>query len=497
MVKRIHTVKINLPGGIVSAGVFYAIIIEAEKARIADLRFGTRQQLYAHVTESNLHTFTEGLKQHNTLFEVDEDEFPNIVSSYVAEEVFQNAGWLSEGLYNEVLDLFDYSPQLKINIIDGSQTFIPFFTGNINFIASNTGNYWYLYIRFPKTSIIYRWKDLIYSRDIPRVSRLIENRILQNREMFCDKPAIEGGILYSMIQAVEHLITQPVREVLKVPDFWLSYYEGFNRYGNKLWLGIYRRDELFPVSFLKDVCTICLQTKTGQLYTTPWKSLIIKGIDQKDIKLWEYMLGKYRINVRHASNELNWQVADLCEDALNLKRYLIRKFDKDDVRTFGLCFAIRTKPKTGLFGSVIIQRKINQTASKRRILDRYDILYTSNFNPNSKDYVLFRRDLAKEDLGTYLISLCKYFYEVQSKEEWILHEAYRHEPLNKNKELKPAAVTYQCSHCFTMYDKAYGDELNDIPAGVEFKDLNENYECPTCNSPKQDFKVTECMISQE
>jgi hypothetical protein len=49
----------------------------------------------------------------------------------------------------------------------------------------------------------------------------------------------------------------------------VPYYEGFNRYGNKNWLGIYRREELFPLPFLKAVSLICLQTKIGQLYTTP------------------------------------------------------------------------------------------------------------------------------------------------------------------------------------------------------------------------------------
>ena len=35
----------------------------------------------------------------------------------ITEEVFQNANWLSEGVYKDILDLFDYQPKFKINIV--------------------------------------------------------------------------------------------------------------------------------------------------------------------------------------------------------------------------------------------------------------------------------------------------------------------------------------------------------------------------------------------
>jgi rubredoxin len=270
----------------------------------------------------------------------------------------------------------------------------------------------------------------------------------------------------------------------------LPYYEGFNRYDNKNWLGIYRRDELFPLKFLKDVCMVCMQTKIGQLYTTPWKSLIIKGIEHCDRKFWDHALGKYRINVRHASNELNWQVEDNCDEGLNLKRYLIRQFDKDDVRTFGLSFAIKTRPKSGLFGSIIIRKQSNNSANQRKLLDRYDILYTRDFNPNSKDLTLFRKDIKKENLGVYLISLCKHFYELQSNKEVIPKDIYIDKSV-PDKETTESLKVFQCKHCYTVYDQQYGDPLNGIERGIKFQDLHNDYECPTCNSSKDDFVEVE------
>jgi hypothetical protein len=48
---------------------------------------------------------------------------------------------------------------------------------------------------------------------------------------------------------------------LSLPEFKLPYYEGLNRYNEKYWLGIYRRDELFSIKFLKEICMLCLQNR--------------------------------------------------------------------------------------------------------------------------------------------------------------------------------------------------------------------------------------------
>ena len=485
MVKK-PIIKINLPGGIASAGDLLTILDAAEKAKVEDVQFGIRQQLYLKPAEKNLEALKGHLDEAGIFYEENESNYPNIISSYVAEDVFDNANWLSEGVYTDILDQFDFRPKLKINLVEANQSFVTLFTGNINFISAPLSNYWYLYVRFPKTNTLYCWRALIYSFDIPRISKLIEASIFENRDLFYEKDNANGDTLYTIVHAKESFITEPITEELQLPNFALPYYEGFNRYANKTWLGIYRRDELFPVAFLKEVCLICLKTKIGQLYTTPWKSLIIKGIDTADRKLWDFVLGKYRINVRHASNELNWQVEDLSEEALTLKRYIIRHFDRDDVRTYGLCFAIKTQPKTGLFGSVIIRKK-NESFNQRRALDRYDILYTRDFRPNSKEVVLFRKDIEKENLGVYLVSLCKYFYEHQNDEKNVLHHIYRDEPLKSKEDTNKVTTIYQCRHCLSVYDEEYGDNTQNIAPQTPFSALSSGYECPVCSSSKEDF----------
>lgn len=476
-----HQIKVNLPGGIVSIGDLLQILNILEESEIENVRFGTRQQLYFTVDEDKLEDIEHSFLIADTEFEIDTDKQPNIISSYVTEDIFNNSNWLREGVYRDVLDAFNYTPRLKVNLVDNSQTLIPFFTGNLNFISSDIGNYWYLYVRFPRTNIIYCWSSLIYSEDIGTLSKLVEDAIFNNKNLFYDQTSIDGELLENKVKLMGSVLHQPLSAPLKLPDFQLPYYEGFNKYNDKYWLGIYRRNELFSVSFLKDLCAICAKTRIGQLYTTPWKSIIIKGVETTDKKLWNAMLDKNRINVRHASNELNWQSEDLCEYGLSLKRELIAEFNKVDLRTFKLCFAIKTNPKSGLFGSVIIRKQAGNLEDED---NRFDILHTTDFNPNSKNFTLYKECISKASLAEALVQLCDDYYQLQTLSESTSEHNYYEPEINKENE---QVLVHQCSHCLTIYDETWGDEANGVPSGTNFSDLKEDYSCAVCGAAKSDI----------
>lgn len=482
--------KVNFTGGIVSPGYLNNLLQGLQEAGLSQVRFGLRQQLLIDASIKEYEKVVASLNAGNVDYEINKDVYPNISSSYPAAEIFIKETWVGEGVYKDIFDLFNYKPKLKISIADSNQTFTPFFTGNINWIASKHNHFWYLFIRFPKTNVLYQWKQLIYTNDIARLSKEIEYSIFNQPSLYYDNNNADGNELYDAITAATAFVSKPVEEKLELPSFKLPYYEGYNNYGNKSWLGIYRRDELFTISFLKDVCRICLETKAGELYTTPWKSLIIKGIEEKHRPLWGFILGKHRINVRHASNELNWQVEDGNEYGLNIKKQIIRQFDKEDVRAFGLCFAVKTQPKSGVFGSVLIRRQFKLIRDQLKPLDKFDILYTADFNPNSKEYILFRNNVEKEHLPTYLIGLCKYFYEQESKDDLLPGSSYTNENVEEQKDLVKKMI-YQCQHCLTVYDEEIGEPDNGIEAGTQFDALPETYCCPLCEAPKKDFEQKE------
>ncbi len=103
------------------------------------------------------------------------------------------------------------------------------------------------------------------------MTRLLEDAIISNKAL------TDGDALYEMVHGKEQFITQPVTAELNIPQFALPYYEGFNRYGEKTWLGIYRRDECFPVSFLKDIASLCLKTKVRTIIYNSLEIAYCKG----------------------------------------------------------------------------------------------------------------------------------------------------------------------------------------------------------------------------
>jgi len=475
-----YCIKINLPGGMISAGDLYEILQIAQNAGADAISIGNRQQLYFFIEQKRLEDLEMNMLQAAIDYEINDDQFPNIISSYVTDNIFNTESWLKEGVYKDIFDLFNFQPELKVNLVDQHQTFVPFFSGNFNFISSAVSNYWYLYTRFPKTSELHCWPNLVYSDDIPAICKAAQDVIMNNRQLFYDQPHIDHNLFYQKVIAANNFVSQQITEPLRLPEFSLPYYEGFNKYLNgKYWLGIYRRNELFPIDFLKDICSICIKTRVGQLYTTPWKSILIKGINEADRKDWGFILNKYRVNVRHAANELNWQLENLCTDSLELKKQLVREFEEYDLRTYRLCFAIKMQPKTGLLASIIIRK------TKTGL---FDILHTRDFNPNSKDFVVHKKELQAATLGEPLIALCDLHYRSLSDSNTLLSTGSTED--NDTESDTETIRLHQCQNCLTIYDKNYGDTINGIPVGTEFNTISD-YTCPVCES------TADCFIEIE
>ena len=485
-----QSIAINFTGGIVSPGYLKDILEIAADAHIQNVRFGLRQQMTIDVPAKYVTTFSSSCKAKGIEFYKIGEAAPNIVSSYPAAGIFNNENWLKEGTYKDIFNLFDRAPNLKINICDSSQSFVPFFTGHINWISSSSEHFWHLYIRFPKTQKLFQWPHLVYTNDVPALSRDIEEIIVRDPKSYYGNKNADGNVLFEKIKLKSLYVSRSADRGIEFPGFSLPYYEGFYKYDSNYWLGIYRRNELFPVPFLIDMCDVCIQTRVGQLYTTPWKSIIIKGIENNSRSLWDYVLGKYRINVRHAANELNWQVEDESEESLQLKRHIIRYFDKEDLRTYGLCFAVQIDVSSPMYGSVIIRKQENKNRNRMKSLERFDILYSTDFNPNSGKLITFRQNVEKDHLGTYLVSLCKMFYTEKSSTN-ILEDHILKSSLEQIPKPVSSKVVYQCSHCFTVYDEQFGDDDNNIMPGTLFETLPSTYHCALCDAPKEDFVVAE------
>lgn len=416
--KNINTIKVNFKGGIIPPVDLYNILVVAGKLNLGYVRFGLRQQLLIDIEMEDVDFFATQLHMLGIDYELNNEEFPNIISSYPAEEVFILNTWVKAEVYHQIFESFNYSPRLKINICDANQTFTPMLTGNINWVASpGEPDFWYLFIRFPKTNVVYESKELFHTKDLAGMSVSIEQTILQDAEMFYDNVEASGDELFKKLD-INRFTTKPAEVPLAFPPFNLPYYEGFNRYNDKYWLGIYRRDELFSVKFLKEVCLLCLSTQINQLCSTPWKSVIIKRITSENRKDWNYLLDKYQINVRHAANELNFQVEDNSLKALQLKQHLVKYLSNDDTRTFGLCIGIKTHKKSEVFSSILVRRKAWFHIGKVGFFHTYDILFAKGYNPNERTDFIFSSGNPKVVVGEQLRRAVLSYYEfIRPKEQ--------------------------------------------------------------------------------
>lgn len=417
--KNINTIKVNYKGGIIPPKDLYNVLVAAAKSGLLYVRFGLRQQLLFDVEIEELDNISAELSTLGVSFEVNTEEFPNITSSYPAEEVFLTNTWLTENVYNEIFASYEYLPRLKINISDANQSFTPLLTGNINWVAApDDPHFWHLFIRFPKTNIVYEWPDVIHSKDLAGLSFRLEETILQDKGKYYDNDQANGLELYEKVKT-DKFTTKPAGEPLPLPAFNLPYYEGLNRYKDKYWLGIYRRDELFSIKFLQDVCLLCKETGIEQLCSTSWKTIIVKGISGKNRNDWNYLLDKYQINVRHAANELNFQVEDNSFEALKLKHHLVKYLNDDDTRTFGVCIGIKTRRKSEVFSSILVRRKPLVRIGKWGFFFLYDILCAKDYNPNERTDFIYSKDNPKFVLAEQLRRAILSYYDHPGKNTMI------------------------------------------------------------------------------
>ena len=471
--------RLIVKGGVISPGELREVVNMAMDQGLDSISFGSRQDIIFPKGFTALDK--EKMGKHHFVFP-DEKSGNNIVSSYVSTDIFRNTNWLTGNKFLYILELFKDQPKLKVNINDPKQQLVPLFTGHLNFIASEHEDYWYLYIRLPKWQRMEVYPVLIYSWDIAQFYYEIERIVTTEESCGID-------MIFSLVSEALDTNNRTIDKPLNVPFYPFPYYEGMNRMGiDQYWLGLYWRNNLYDLEFLKEMCDLCFDCKIGKICITPWKSFIVKGI-HKDRKLeWEKFLGKKGINVRHSLLELNWHLPVAMEWALNLKTFLVRTLDQFDISTYGLNFGLSEYNRDGhYFTSIVIEKNdLPKDLESIKIRDTYNVLFAKNFDPNTREYIVHSQDIDKLELPTILIELSRKYFEGLGN---LIPETIE----NNQKKEKAQLDIYQCQECLSLYNPEYGDQSQKIPKGILFTDLSEKYCCSLCEAPKSNFKLLESV----
>lgn len=199
--------RILIKGGITSPGELKDIITMLETAGLKEVFFGSRQDLLFPLNDADEKDI-ENISKFNTDIVTDRG-FQNIVCSYVSADILGTTYWLKGSTYLYILEAFDYFPKLKVNITDPKQRLVPNYSGNLNFIASNHEDYWYLYLKLPNWESGVYYPVLCYSWDIANIAKAIEEIYLDvndvdelffimSKKLDANNKAIEKRIEYSL-----------------------------------------------------------------------------------------------------------------------------------------------------------------------------------------------------------------------------------------------------------------------------------------------------------
>mgnify|MGYP000576369986 CR=1 FL=1 len=465
--------RVFVKGGIISPSELKQIISYAESLGLDALHFGSRQDIIFPAHEQNETVEHQYAKLSTGM--ISDIQYQNIVSSYVSSDIFGSTTWLHGATYLYIMESFKYNPQLKINIVDPEQQLVPLFSGQLNFIASPHEDYWYLHINLPHLKASAYYPVLIYSWDIAKISKTIE-------EVYLDTEDVDE--LFVLINALLETNSRTIESNLNVSFKPFPYYEGMNKMGiNQYWLGLYWRNNRYYLNFLRDFCDFCLDNRIGKISITPWKSFIVKGIPKASKLALEKLLGKAGINIRHSLLELNWHLPVDDDKALALKTYIVKNFDQNDISTYGLTFAIsKSKGSHSYFTSIVIEKNTSPSIEGGfETRDTYNVLYSENFDPNSQKYIVYAQDINQLELSGLLMELSKLYFEQFSIGNEEADKGDKSEVTPEKFEV------YQCQDCLTVYNNIYGDENAKIEANTSFENVPSAYKCDVCDAPKSNF----------
>ncbi|SHO61831.1 rubredoxin domain-containing protein [Algoriphagus zhangzhouensis] len=468
--------RVTVKGGVLSPAELKQILILAENAGLTTISLGSRQDILFINEDQNFHFEPQDKFQ---IVPPGVLGYENIVSSYVSADILPNTPWLTGDRYLYILEQFRSQSSLKINITDPRQRLVPLYTGHLNFIASEHEDYWYLYVRLPEWEKTELYPAMIYSWDLEKVSSAIEKLLKEEPET--------TEMLFELVNDLVITNNRTVDKELEIPFYPFPYYEGINRVGeDTYWLGLYWRNNKYYIEFLKFLCDLCADCRIGKISITPWKSIIIKGIQGKYKLEWEKLLGRHGINVRHSMLELNWHLPVNNKSALELKQYLVSNFDKNDISTYGLTFSITDYTKKAYYFTSIVIEKNQAPAFFEDVEFRstYNLLYAKDFDPNNQEYIVHVQEVDQAELPELLIELSKMYFDQLGKES---NKSEKSLPVKESVTIK----VYQCQDCLTIYDPSIGDQSQGISAETSFEELTNDYHCSLCESPKSHFEVKE------
>lgn len=475
MSKQKLSVNVLVKGGILTPSYLLLLTGIAKDNGNDTIGFGSRQQvLFDVLPDKKLEVETQ-LAEKGFEFEWvvnHKVKAENIVSSFPAHDIQPSTYWIGASTFISILEQFGAPVSLRVNIVDPKQNLVPNYGGHVNFLASETELYWHLVIKNVQDVELIDWPILVHQDDIAKLVYFLEKLYLKQKN-------VNDWFELSKKKSFK---SQDSKQAVPASNALPEYYEGFNlMYGStKYWAGFYWRNNKYLISFLEEVCELCLRSSIARISITPWKSFLIKDINREDRLLWEQLTGRRGINMRHSSFDLFWHLPYGAKNEYRLKQHIVRQMDKMDIRTFGLTFAIgRSKFP---ISTVIIEERFFLSKFNIPWLNDYSIWCAQDFDTKTGKYEKVSENISRKEIYGVLIELSKrYYLKLNSKTK----------PKPQKETIIKMDEVYQCKDCLSIYHPKFGDKPNNIVPGTAFDKLPKKYCCAMCGAHKARFSMLE------
>ena len=198
--KNINTIKVNFKGGIIPPAELYNILVAAGKFGLLYTRFGLRQQLLLNVEIEELDNLTEELTALGVSFELGNDEYPNIVSSYLPKKYLFLIPGLMKVFINRSLLLSLIHQDSKSTSATATKALRQCLRAILIGWHRPTNRLLAFVYPFPQNQYCLWWKDIVHTDDLAAMSLSIEETILGDKAKFYENEQANGDELYSRVK---------------------------------------------------------------------------------------------------------------------------------------------------------------------------------------------------------------------------------------------------------------------------------------------------------
>ncbi len=442
---------INFSGGVIPTKLLRLLATIIYRSNCQGAYLSSRQQFIIPKIKFN-DIYLNSLRQNVTVTSSFED-IPNIVCSNNAGEVFSQNDWAyRQDIYIEILRSFKTEPKLSLGLIFPKQSLEPIFSSHINFIVSETENYWLLVLQ-NNLELTYA-SFLLETSSIPKIVNFIEKS--------WHKPQQE--IINDIYQKFEKKTTS--FQKMDLPKITRQITEGFIKVNEfEYALNLYSCKRLWQAKFLEDLSILLTKYNMHRIYITSRKSLLIKHIPKETLYEWQALLSFHSMTIRHSENELLWEFSSENKQLQKLQKKLIDGLEKKQKSISNIFISLQK------INNNFSDSHLQITIAKRLLRQNYQITYHKNFDPYNSQYHILK-NLSFKDLLDKIINLSQEYIHIQKHQ--------KNKIIKGEKKIIHKLDIYECPNCFNRYDQNFEKIL--------FQNLRQTWRCQLCDTPKEAYK---------